>query len=75
LPRMTMRMFLACLVGSAIGGIPIGGLIWLVGRFPGLLSIASVLSLAYGLLFYRLGVSLIGSYLERREKEILAALV
>jgi hypothetical protein len=74
LPRMRMRSLLACILCSAVGGSPIFALIWLGGRDPGLLTVACVLSLAYGLLFYRLGVTLVSTHLERKEKDILAAL-
>lgn len=75
LPRMSLYSFLACIVGATVGGLPIIGLIWLIGQNPGALTIACVLSLTYGLLFYRLGITLVGNYLERKEKDILAKLV
>lgn len=74
LPRMTMRSFLTCIAGSVAGGLPILGLLWLIDSNPGWLTIACLLSTAYGLLFYRLGILMAANYLARKEKDILAML-
>jgi len=74
LPRMTMRSFLTCIVGSVVGGLPILSLLWLIDSNPGWLTTACLLSTAYGLLFYRLGILIAANYLARKEKDILATL-
>jgi hypothetical protein len=74
LPRMRLRSLAIFMVGSTVAAVPIIALILLLAQTPGLLNVACVLALAYGLLFYWLSITLISSYLEHREKHFLAIL-
>jgi hypothetical protein len=74
LPRMPLRLFVACIVSALMMGLPLLVLIWLSDRDPGWLAPAAVLAITYGLLFYRGILLFVGHYLERQAQTIYSQL-